>query len=59
MTKDERTEFGPVKVPYTLLYPKTSERSREGGLTGKEIPNILVSYPKTSQDPNINNRMIH
>ncbi|KAK9175717.1 hypothetical protein WN944_027724 [Citrus x changshan-huyou] len=41
MTKDERTEFGPVKVPYTLLYPKTSERSREGGLTGKEIPNIL------------------
>ncbi|XVE66008.1 hypothetical protein DITRI_Ditri08aG0047100 [Diplodiscus trichospermus] len=32
---------GPVKVPYTLLYPNTSDYSREGGLTGKGIPNSI------------------
>ncbi|KAI3803989.1 hypothetical protein L1987_32156 [Smallanthus sonchifolius] len=32
---------GPVKVPYTLLYPNTSDYSHEGGLTGKGIPNSI------------------
>ncbi|KAF5786360.1 putative linoleate 9S-lipoxygenase [Helianthus annuus] len=32
---------GPVKVPYTLLYPNTSDYTREGGLTGKGIPNSI------------------
>ncbi|XVF66677.1 hypothetical protein PTKIN_Ptkin10aG0056400 [Pterospermum kingtungense] len=32
---------GPVKMPYTLLYPNTSDYSREGGLTGKGIPNSI------------------
>ena len=32
---------GPVKVPYTLLYPNTSDISHEGGLTGKGIPNSI------------------
>ncbi|KAE8677673.1 Linoleate 9S-lipoxygenase 5 [Hibiscus syriacus] len=32
---------GTVKVPYTLLYPNTSDYSREGGLTGKGIPNSV------------------
>ncbi|KAJ6846845.1 putative linoleate 9S-lipoxygenase 5 [Iris pallida] len=30
---------GPVKVPYTLLYPSTSDYSKVGGLTGRGIPN--------------------
>lgn len=32
---------GPVKFPYTLLYPNTSDYSREGGLSGKGIPNSI------------------
>lgn len=32
---------GPVKMPYTLLYPNTSDYSKEGGLTGKGIPNSI------------------
>ncbi|XP_019442189.1 PREDICTED: linoleate 9S-lipoxygenase 5, chloroplastic-like [Lupinus angustifolius] len=32
---------GPVKVPYTLLYPNTSDYTREGGLSGKGIPNSI------------------
>lgn len=32
---------GPVKMPYTLLYPNTSDISRVGGLTGKGIPNSV------------------
>ncbi|XP_022723049.1 probable linoleate 9S-lipoxygenase 5 [Durio zibethinus] len=32
---------GPVKMPYMLLYPNTSDNSREGGLTGKGIPNSI------------------
>lgn len=32
---------GPVKIPYTLLYPNTSDTSHEGGLTGKGIPNSI------------------
>ncbi|WVY97469.1 hypothetical protein V8G54_029620 [Vigna mungo] len=41
--KDERLKNrnGPVKVPYTLLYPNTSDHSKEGGLTGKGIPNSI------------------
>ncbi|KAF3784586.1 putative linoleate 9S-lipoxygenase 5 [Nymphaea thermarum] len=32
---------GPVRVPYTLLYPNTSDLSAVGGLTGKGIPNSI------------------
>ncbi|CAK9186382.1 unnamed protein product [Ilex paraguariensis] len=40
---DERwkNRVGPVKVPYTLLYPSTSDTSKVGGLTGKGIPNSV------------------
>ncbi|KAL8171373.1 hypothetical protein V2J09_023177 [Rumex salicifolius] len=33
--------LGPVKMPYTLLYPSTSDYSKAGGLTGKGIPNSV------------------
>lgn len=36
-----KNRYGPVEVPYTLLYPNTSNYSREGGLTGKGIPNSI------------------
>lgn len=36
-----RNRVGPVNVPYTLLYPNTSDYSKEGGLTGKGIPNSI------------------
>ena len=36
-----KNRIGPVKMPYTLLYPNTSDYSREGGLTGKGIPNSI------------------
>ncbi|CAN1129293.1 Probable linoleate 9S-lipoxygenase 5 [Linum perenne] len=36
-----KNRAGPVKVPYTLLFPNTSDYSREGGLTGKGIPNSI------------------
>ncbi|KAK7357488.1 hypothetical protein VNO80_16776 [Phaseolus coccineus] len=41
--KDKRLKNrnGAVKVPYTLLYPNTSDYSKEGGLTGKGIPNSI------------------
>lgn len=39
--KTLKNRNGPVKVPYTLLYPNTSDYSREGGLTGKGIPNSI------------------
>lgn len=32
---------GPVEVPYTLLYPSTSDYTRVGGLTGRGIPNSV------------------
>ncbi|KAJ0513788.1 putative linoleate 9S-lipoxygenase [Helianthus annuus] len=32
---------GLVKVPYTLLYPNTSDYTCVGGLTGKGIPNSI------------------
>ncbi|KAL4642503.1 hypothetical protein ACB092_02G023500 [Castanea dentata] len=43
MNNDQRwrNRVGPVNVPYTLLYPNTSDTSREGGLTGKGIPNSV------------------
>ncbi|KDP40158.1 hypothetical protein JCGZ_02156 [Jatropha curcas] len=43
MNNDEKwkNRNGPVKVPYTLLFPNTSDKSREGGLTGKGIPNSI------------------
>ncbi|MBA0823760.1 hypothetical protein Goarm_020466 [Gossypium armourianum] len=36
-----KNRVGPVKVSYTLLYPNTSDYSRDGGLTGKGIPNSI------------------
>ena len=36
-----KNRVGLVKVPYTLLYPNTSDYSRNGGLTGKGIPNSV------------------
>ncbi|XWS53997.1 hypothetical protein CRYUN_Cryun10bG0049800 [Craigia yunnanensis] len=36
-----KNRTGPVKMPYTLLYPNTTDYSREGGLTGKGIPNSI------------------
>ncbi|KAI9114904.1 hypothetical protein K1719_013917 [Acacia pycnantha] len=43
MNNDERwkNRVGPVKVPYTLLYPNTSGYPGECGLTGKGIPNSI------------------
>ncbi|KAJ9182091.1 hypothetical protein P3X46_006120 [Hevea brasiliensis] len=43
MNNDEKwkNRVGPVKVPYTLLFPNTSDNSRKGGLTGKGIPNSV------------------
>ncbi|MQM19172.1 hypothetical protein Taro_052170 [Colocasia esculenta] len=39
LNSDERlrNRNGPVKVPYTLLYPNTSDTSGTGGLTGRGI----------------------
>lgn len=36
-----RNRTGPIKMPYTLLYPNTSDTSKVGGLTGKGIPNSV------------------
>ncbi|XP_052208384.1 linoleate 9S-lipoxygenase 5 [Diospyros lotus] len=36
-----RNRFGPVKVPYTLLYPSTSNPQKATGLTGLGIPNSV------------------
>ncbi|KAH9326858.1 hypothetical protein KI387_007036 [Taxus chinensis] len=36
-----KNRYGPAKVPYTLLYPSTSDVSKEGGLTGRGIPNSI------------------
>ncbi|KAL0348840.1 UNVERIFIED_CONTAM: Linoleate 9S-lipoxygenase 5 [Sesamum angustifolium] len=36
-----RNRSGPIKMPYMLLYPNTSDKSKEGGLTGKGIPNSI------------------
>ncbi|KAL9271955.1 putative linoleate 9S-lipoxygenase 5 [Drosera capensis] len=39
--KELKNRAGPVNVPYTLLYPSTSDMSRIGGLTGRGIPNSV------------------
>ncbi|XP_010556753.1 PREDICTED: linoleate 9S-lipoxygenase 5, chloroplastic-like [Tarenaya hassleriana] len=39
--KSLKNRLGPVKMPYTLLYPNTSDYTREGGMTGKGIPNSI------------------
>ncbi|KAF5184636.1 Lipoxygenase [Thalictrum thalictroides] len=36
-----KNRFGPVKMPYTLLYPNTSDYTGVGGLTGRGIPNSI------------------
>lgn len=36
-----KNRHGPVKVPYTLLYPNSSDYTKVGGLTGKGIPNSI------------------
>lgn len=36
-----RNRSGPVQMPYTLLYPNTSDYSRTGGLNVKGIPNSI------------------
>lgn len=36
-----KNRYGPSQVPYTLLYPNTTDLSREGGLTGRGIPNSV------------------
>lgn len=32
---------GPALVPYTLLYPDTTDLSKSGGLTGRGVPNSI------------------
>ncbi|XP_059075875.1 probable linoleate 9S-lipoxygenase 5 isoform X2 [Cryptomeria japonica] len=39
--KRYKNRSGPAEVPYTLLYPNTSDKSGKGGLTGKGIPNSV------------------
>eukprot|EP00253_Pinus_taeda_P012867 PITA_12867 len=34
-----KNRSGPAKVPYTLLYPNTSDLTHKGGITGMGIPN--------------------
>ncbi|ERN11693.1 hypothetical protein AMTR_s00022p00225940 [Amborella trichopoda] len=36
-----RNRLGSVRVPYTLLYPSTSDIGTLGGLTGRGIPNSI------------------
>ncbi|GKV19587.1 hypothetical protein SLEP1_g29824 [Rubroshorea leprosula] len=36
-----KNRVGPVWMPYTLLFPNTSNHTKEGGLTGKGIPNSI------------------
>jgi linoleate 9S-lipoxygenase len=36
-----KNRTGPVNIPYTLLYPNTTDYTREGGITGKGIPNSV------------------
>eukprot|EP00253_Pinus_taeda_P032506 PITA_32506 len=36
-----KNRCGPAQVPYTLLYPNTSDLTHKGGLTGKGIPNSV------------------
>ncbi|XP_043714893.1 linoleate 9S-lipoxygenase 6-like [Telopea speciosissima] len=36
-----KNRSGPAKIPYTLLYPDTSNVISKGGITGKGIPNSV------------------
>lgn len=36
-----KNRVGPAQVPYTLLYPNTTDLSRSGGLTGSGVPNSI------------------
>ncbi|GLJ05589.1 hypothetical protein SUGI_0020800 [Cryptomeria japonica] len=36
-----KNRYGPSQVPYTLLYPGTTDLSKQGGLTGRGIPNSV------------------
>lgn len=36
-----KNRTGPAKVPYTLLYPDTTDLSKSGGLTGRGVPNSI------------------
>ncbi|GLJ05546.1 hypothetical protein SUGI_0019930 [Cryptomeria japonica] len=36
-----KNRVGPAKVPYTLLYPDTTDLSKSGGLTGRGVPNSI------------------
>lgn len=36
-----KNRVGLVNIPYTLLYPNTSDYSKVGGLTGRGIPNSI------------------
>ncbi|XP_010277584.1 PREDICTED: probable linoleate 9S-lipoxygenase 5 [Nelumbo nucifera] len=41
LDKRLKNRVGPVKVPYTLLFPDTSNVYGVGGLTGRGIPNSI------------------
>jgi len=36
-----KNRLGPALVPYTLLYPGTTDLSKSGGLTGRGVPNSV------------------
>ena len=36
-----KNRLGPALVPYTLLYPNTTDLSKTGGLTGRGVPNSI------------------
>ena len=36
-----KNRLGPALVPYTLLYPNTTDLSKIGGLTGRGVPNSI------------------
>lgn len=36
-----KNRSGPAKIPYTFLFPDTSNFSPKGGITGKGIPNSM------------------
>jgi len=36
-----KNRTGPAQVPYTLLYPNTTDLSKSGGLTGRGVPNSI------------------
>lgn len=38
---DLKNRHGQAQVPYTLLYPNTTDLSKTGGLTGRGVPNSI------------------